>query len=460
MSSTRIKPILIVCLLAAAGAQAATTAQIDDARAKGLAWLIQNQKGDGSWYADTNLKMQATVLALAALRNAGVARGETYSAGVAWMSNAEPGSADALARQIAMLAQASLDTSAKVATLQSWQSPQDGGWGPYKQYYPAIPDTALAIEAIVQAGYATDPAALTLMLMNRRHADGGWGYGEETASRLIPTAQAVLALARYRSLVASVDGDLTAGVNWLLAKQKTDAGFAEDANAAGVFDSAKSGQAYETALVYQALRVAAEAGNVAAAGAGTARDNALNYLVAGAGKPGADGSWSSDPLTTGLALAALASTTLADTDSDGIPDLVEAHLATSTMTADGRQYVPGNGQHQTGVNTPLLLPPATVGSYYTHSLTQADLIAYNWASGSLPPGLTLNTSGQLSGTPTQTGAFNFGYSASPSFSQLAQLTVEESVSDGDVPLPGWALVLLGSGLLGSLLRRQTPVAVR
>lgn len=445
---------LLACLLAAAGTHAATPAQIDDARAKGLAWLVKNQKGDGSWQAHASLKVQSSAVALSALRNAGITNAESYAAGLSWLTNAEAGSTDAQSRQIAELAQAGAATSAKVAVLQAWQSYQGGGWGTYKQHYPSAYDTALATEAVVLSGYATAPAELTLMLTDRQHADGGWGYGEEATSRLISTAQAVLTLARYRSLLASVDADLTEGVNWLLAKQKNDYGFADDANFSGVYDPAKSGHAYETALVYQALRVAAEAGNAAAVGATTLRGNALHFLVAGVGQPQSDGSWEGDPLSTGMVLAAMPTATLVDSDGDGLPDTVEAHLSGNTALADGRQFATGNGQAQVGVHAPLILPAATVGSYYSYNLALTDLTAYDLASGSLPLGLTINSLGQLSGTPTQTGIFSFGYKASPSFSQLAQITVEEGGADGDVPLPGWALVLLGGGLIGGLLRRS------
>lgn len=450
----RRNALLLFCLLVSTGVQAATTAQIDDARAKGLAWLIQNQQGSGAWHVNDALDVQSSALALSALRNAGMTRVEAYRAGMAWLGNAEAGSTDALSRQISELAQAGAATSAKVATLQAWQSHQGGGWGAFKQHYPSPYDTALATEAVMLAGQTSAAADLALMLTNRQHADGGWGYGEEATSRLIPTTQAVLTLARYRSLVPTVDTDLTEGVNWLLTKQKTDYGFADDGSASGAYDPAKPGRAYESALVYQALRIAAEAGNSAAANATTLRNNALHFLVAGSGQPQNNGSWGGDPLATGMVLAAMTATTLADSDADGLPDAVEAHLSSNTAMADGRGFATGNGQVQAGVHTPLLLPPATVGVHYSYNLAQAGLSAYDWASGSLPPGLNIDAAGQLSGTPTQSGVYSFGYSASPSFSQLAQLTVGEGVSDGDVPLPGWALLLLGGGLVGGLLRRS------
>ncbi|GEM_PF-1280016 len=59
---------------------------------------------------------------------------------------------------------------------------------------------------------------------------------------------------------------------------------------------------------------------------------------------------------------------------------------------------------------PTALPPGTVGSTYTETITAAGGTApYNFtlASGSVPDGLTLLSSGALSGTPTASGNFSF-----------------------------------------------------
>jgi len=53
-------------LLFATPSLAATQAQIDAARANGIAWLIQNQNGDGSWGdTDASTRMAATAEAMA-----------------------------------------------------------------------------------------------------------------------------------------------------------------------------------------------------------------------------------------------------------------------------------------------------------------------------------------------------------------------------------------------------------
>ena len=68
----------------------------------------------------------------------------------------------------------------------------------------------------------------------------------------------------------------------------------------------------------------------------------------------------------------------------------------------------------TSENNYLRLPDAFVGSTYTHALTIVDTNpnpgAITWTPGSnIPPGLSLNGSGVLSGTPSQAGFYNFTF---------------------------------------------------
>lgn len=56
------------------------------------------------------------------------------------------------------------------------------------------------------------------------------------------------------------------------------------------------------------------------------------------------------------------------------------------------------------------LPDATVGTPYNATLTATGGLApYTWSviSGALPPGLSLDSAGNITGTPTAAGTFNF-----------------------------------------------------
>src|SRR5262249_32591879 len=51
------------------------------------------------------------------------------------------------------------------------------------------------------------------------------------------------------------------------------------------------------------------------------------------------------------------------------------------------------------------LPHATVGTAYSFTLTPYGGSSYAWAAANLPPGLTIDQSGQIFGTPTAAGTF-------------------------------------------------------
>jgi hypothetical protein len=64
--------------------------------------------------------------------------------------------------------------------------------------------------------------------------------------------------------------------------------------------------------------------------------------------------------------------------------------------------------------SPTTLPPVQISTSYSQAITAVGgtpPYTYYLASGSLPPGLGLSTTGVLSGTPTQAGTFNFTVAA-------------------------------------------------
>lgn len=85
------------------------------------------------------------------------------------------------------------------------------------------------------------------------------------------------------------------------------------------------------------------------------------------------------------------------------------------------------------MNSPVVLPNGKVGASYSTSLQSATGLAggippYTWTltSGNLPPGLTLSSSGVVSGTPSGAGSASFGFTVKDS-SGLALLIRNLSV---------------------------------
>lgn len=331
-------------------AQAVTPAT---ARAKAYAWLIQQQKGDGSWVDSSGHQLVPTSIAVQAMSISGITYGYVTGAGASWLLNSTPSSIDGLARQIIAVASVGADTSPLVTKLLAARSAGQGAapvWGAYPGYSMAMPDTALGLEALSAAGRA-EAGNTIAMLTQLQMTDGGWAYGDSTKasfSDLIPTAEALRVAARYiianpSAKTTDVDTSMGKAVTWLLARKKNDGGYADDANKSGVTDATKPGQVQESALVWNALTMAKQAGITAAGttAATTALTNAENFVIA---KQAADGSFGGDALQTASVLRMWANSgLLTDTDHDGVPDVAEAILNTNANVADARNLPKGNG---------------------------------------------------------------------------------------------------------------------
>jgi prenyltransferase beta subunit len=424
-------------------------APIDDARLKALSWLIQNQNDDGSFRGAPGLEVSQTAAAVEGLVNAGLTKGNTYASAVAWLQNYQAYSTDSLSRQITALYKAGRDTSALATQLINWRN-DDGtySWGAYDHYSGSFPDTSLAMSAIKTTGTAYASAGYTMsFIINSQNTDGGWPYYKSDLgtppSKVIPTVQTLLALNQYKT-VYGIQSYINNGVAWLKSQQTSGGGFGEGA----------TGTVLETALAYRALLT--ELGS-----SDTAVISAQNYLIT---QQQSNGSWGSsvDPLLTTLILAAVPAITLPDTNSDGIPDALQTSAllgANPNNTPTGRTFAKGNGLSVASVTTATALPPATLNQPYTTTLAGSS----GWAltSGKLPDGLTLNASGQISGTPTTLGSFSFVYQATVSGSVVStdsQIQVVSSSSTQVPALPGWAMLLMAL-MLAFIIRHAGKHAI-
>jgi hypothetical protein len=79
-------------------------------------------------------------------------------------------------------------------------------------------------------------------------------------------------------------------------------------------------------------------------------------------------------------------------------------------------------------STPLL--PGTRGRSYSQQLTAANgigAVSWNVQSGSLPPGLTLDLSGAIGGTPTTNGMFSFSVNATDAGTPPQTVDAQEQI---------------------------------
>lgn len=342
----------IVWLLAGLGLgtpaalEAATQAQIDAARNRGLVWLITHQRPDGSWRNSAGLEFAATATAVEALTKTGV-RGYPLTFGASWLSNADAPSTDALARKILALTPVGLNVTPFLQGLIGWRN-GTRTWGAYDRFETSFPDTPLALAAIRSAQYAYTDADYTTGLCAVLTAQktsttdsGSWSFikpgtsppTSAIGSAILPTTRNVLEIraltaAKGWSTVAcgttyTITTVLNNAVSWLLAYRRD--------GTTGGFGEPLSGQiaptVLETALVYEVLALLRPTDTPTGA--------ALDYLLA---CQQTNGSWNGDAFQTAAAVRLLPglAAPLADTDKDSLPDTVEALLGTNPALADSR----------------------------------------------------------------------------------------------------------------------------
>lgn len=146
------------------------------------------------------------------------------------------------------------------------------------------------------------------------------------------------------------------------------------------------------------------------------------------------------------------------TNSTDLPT-VSAYQGTSQGTPEGfLLVVPDN----LPTSVPALaigesaLPGATITAAYTHGVIGSGGISpYTWAfvSGTLPPGVSLDGSGQLAGTPTLSGTYSFRLRIVDASDAAAEGVVSLTVN----PLPSLPGAVLGT-TIGVLCDRPVPVS--
>ena len=447
-------------------ATAATQQQLDDARNRGLAWLVAHQSKEGSWSDGGALTDATTAMSLSALARAGILNSYTSSAAGSYLSGRPLYSTDAIARSASALAKLKINTTTQTGQLLALRNTIAGkAWGAYSNGMPTTVDTALALEAFYETGTAYADAGTTVSyLAANAQADGGAKYARETRdlqSRLIPTATLVRVLSKYHGSF-TVDNYIDGGVSWLVARKRGDGGYSEDASAAtsSVFDSA---------LVYSALteaRALNVSGSAALNSATTTAYNQLaDYLIA---QQSTDGAWSGSALVTAAVLVGWPTAALTDTDKDGMPDGVETALGTSASQVDSRYLAKGNGMGVQGTTYATSLGSVAIDQSLSKPLpAPSGVTPSNWTlvSGSLPPGVSISVNGTLTGIARSGGTFTFIYGVTGADGTPYQLPGQLIVTvppnyeppSRDTPtLPEWGLLLLGGALLLSMMRRTPP----
>jgi hypothetical protein len=373
-------------------------------------WLeTQQDRTDGSWAdssdARTFLQTTEAVLALHQANR----RQAAYYAGQAWIENHDPKNLDARARRLLVLratqssAQSDIDSLlAAVTTPAAGQS----GWGLAKRYRAAPLDTALALDALrtVNATFSSGPAIAYLNATQLASAgDQGWPTAAGAATDAYTTARVVQALAAYQASDTTLATSLANAVSTL--KLKVTTASAPHVRAA-------------TALAYLRLDPAS-----------TDARTLLNSLTS---IQRANGGFDAGVFATGLIVQAFSAAEGVDaTAGRERVDVPDAALRTAINEALGRGSMDQLNRGELSQLTTLDISnrgiTSLIGLQYATGLTS--LNAANNAINDASPiaGLTNLTTRNLNGNP-----------CAGCDTQVA----------GDIPIPAWALVMLGAALLG------------
>lgn len=381
-------------------------------------WLeTQQNSGDGSWAdvsaAKTFLQTAEAVLALHQVNR----RRAAYYAGQTWIENHDPHNLDARARRLLVLRSTQSSSQPDIdALLAAVASPASGqaGWGLAKRYAAAPLDTALALDALrtVGASFSGTEAIAYLKAQQLSSAgDQGWPTAAGATTDAYTTARVVQTLAAYRASDPSLATPLANAVATLKAKVGTSS--APHLRAAA-------------ALAY--LRMDPNSADAR---------TLLDSLVA---IQRADGGFDAGVFAAGLIVqgfvAAEGADALSDRERVDMPDAalreaINASLARGAMDQLNR----GEIAQLVTLDISNRNIASLQGLQYAINLTTLNAANNNISDTSPLAGLSKLTSTDLSGNPCS------------GCTQYASI-------DGDVPLPLWAIVLLGASLLGAVGRNN------
>ncbi|MCL7488877.1 MAG: Ig-like domain-containing protein [Desulfobulbaceae bacterium] len=247
---------------------------------EGVAWLVNNQKPDGSWQDSLFTSGRDTTTVLHTLADFSTVA-EASAKGLSWLENTDTANLDYLARKVGLLSSSGLDATESAAELLQLQNP-DGGWGSGRNYSSNPADTALALRALWTAGEASASVAGSAIEYLLREQNGDSGWGTEGSSDIRTTMDVIISFIPFTRQY-QLDTPVQNALAWVLTKQNGDGGFGSSPSTI-----------YTTAQALIALKQIGISSHAA--------DQALAYILE---RQERNGSWQSSAYQTALAVRAI-----------------------------------------------------------------------------------------------------------------------------------------------------------
>ena len=282
---------------------------------KGVSYLVEMQDPAGHWNQEERKQRVDTLESFRALQR--VRGGENaLNNALKYFSGLSESTNENLSSKLLVLSNSTADVSKLVTTLASRQK-SDGGWGLVDSKRGSIPDTVLAVNALISSEKSSSTVLNSAgdFLIRSQQESGAWIFSDELSlSDTIHTAQVLIVLQNLR------DGGYLSGSGLEQAMSKAQKYLEDRATGTGAY-----GTLLDTAWTYLAFSRLKQPSEL---------QQTLTYIT---GQQQANGSWNNQIYDTAICLQALSAIQAPQTDLADL-EITEQNISfTPTAPLSGNQ---------------------------------------------------------------------------------------------------------------------------